>query len=295
MNKEPENLSRNDEKLRGILSSLEKVDAPKDFNFKLKSKITDAKSTRVNSTFWRYFAIAVPSLACVMLIAFFAFNRNVSPMQDTIATVENPQKIEPAAIVNEVKPIQTSNTFVAEDKNSNEPPKPAKNSPLVEPKVVDEKIIAEPKPVDEKIYAKIEKPRNTAVKNERVLSKVPKVKDEFIGQKTSAVTDIPKPILPKGLNGNSPSLKINETDTVFEIENVLKDLGIETTAENGKLKVKSVTKKSLAENSGVKTNDVIDAVDNQKITPKEIRKKAFDAKSINVIRDGKTIELKLQN
>jgi hypothetical protein len=281
MNNEQENLSRNDEKLRQILGSLEKVDAPNNFDFQLKSKIADRKSTRTNLAFWRYFAIGVPSLACIALVAFFAFNRNLPLPPNNVAEVKEPQKTESLPI-NEVKPSETPNvavavtrTFGTSDVN--------KEPNIIKPKIFEDKLIA-----------KTDKPQNIGLENKKILPKKSVVKDDFVSERTSASTNNPPPILPKGLNGNSPNLKINETDTVFEIESLLNDLGIETTAESGKLKVKSVRKNSSAERSGIKSNDLIEAIDNQKIAPKETRKKSFDAKSINVTRDGKNLELKLQ-
>ncbi len=281
MNNEQENLSRNDEKIRQILGSLEKVDAPGNFDFQLKSKIANTKSTRKKLEFWRYFAIGAPSLACLALVAFFAFNRNIPPPQNNVAEAKEPQKIE-SLPVNNVKQPEVPSVEVAVQ-TTPETTNFKKESKIIEPKIVEDTVIA-----------KADKPKNVGLENKKVLPKKPVVKDNFAGEITSAATDIQKPILPKGLNGNSPNLKINETDTVFEIESLLNDLGIETTAENGKLKVKSVRKNSSAERSGIKNNDLIEAIDNQKIAPKETRKKSFDAKSINVTRDGKTLELKLQ-
>jgi hypothetical protein len=278
MNNEQENLSRNDEKLRGILGSLEKIDAPKDFDFQLKSKIAYTKATSRNSAFWRYFAIAVPSLACVMLVAFFALNRNAPT---PIATVEQPQ-IKTSATPETIKLPENSNVQIAE------------KSPIETIKIKNMLPVAESKVVDDKVIAKTEKPQTVNFENKKVLRVKPKVKDDFVSDKTSAATNISPPIQPKGLNGTSANTRINEVDTVFEIESLLNDLGIETLAENGKLKVKSVKKNSSAERSGVKHDDVIDAVDNQKIVPKEIRKKVFEAKTIKVTREGKAIELKVQ-
>jgi PDZ domain len=278
MNNEQENLSRNDEKVRQILGSLEKVDAPNNFDFNLKSKIANTKSMRKKSEFWRYFAIGVPSLACIALVAFFAFNRNVPPTQ-TIAFESNKAEIK---AIEQVKPPEVPNVELA-----------VQTTPEISNLKKGSKIV-EPKLVEDKITTKIDKPQNIGLENKKILPKKPVVKDDFVGEVTSASTNINKPIVPKGLNGNSAKVEINGTDTVFEIESLLNDLGIETTAESGKLKVKSVKKNSSAERSGVKNNDLIDAIDNQKIAPKETRKKSFDAKSINVTRNGKTIELKLQ-
>jgi hypothetical protein len=281
MNNEPENLSRNDEKLRGILGSLDKIDAPKDFDFQLKSKIANVKSTRGSQAFWRYFMIGVPSLACLLLVTFFAFNRNTTkPPPYIVAEVKEPQ-ITQTPVITVVKMPEGNNNEVAV-KPLDEVQNAKKTLPDVEPKVAENKVLA-----------KAENLKNISVENKKVLQKKPTVKESFSAD--SAVTEIPKPILPKGLNAtNASNTQINQSDTVFEIESVLKDLGVETSEENGKLKVKTVKKNSLAERSGIKNDDVIDAVNNQKITPKETRKKAFDAKSINVIRDGKAIELKLQ-
>jgi PDZ domain len=279
MNNEQENLSRNDEKLRGILGSLDKVDAPKHFNFRLKSKIASAETNGGNRTFWRYLLIGTSSLTGILLVAFFAFNRNV-PTQ--IATFNQPQP--PTVGTPEIKVLPEVAKVETSEKTQIETPTSKKDSRLIEPKIVADKVLA-----------KAEKLQNIEVESKRILPKKSVVKDNFVGEKTSAFTGIKKPLVPKGFGSTSVNTQLNDITTVFEIESLLSDLGIETTAENGKLKVKSVKKNSSAERSGVKNDDVIDAVDNQKITPKETRQKAFTAKSLNITREGKTLELKLQN
>jgi C-terminal processing protease CtpA/Prc len=277
MNKEYENLSRNDEQVRVILGSLEKIDAPKTFDFQLKSKIAERKSSVGNWAFWKYFAVGVPTLACIALFAFFAFNHN-EPTE--IVTAEQPK------IVNQEAPEINR---VVVNQVLEEPAIPVAETTIIKKSLP----VVEPKIVDEKIYANIEKPQNITPKTKKVVPKKRVVNEIFSND--SAVTNINKPLQPKGLNGsNAANMKINESDTVFEIESLLNDLGIETANENGRLKVKSVTKNSSAERSGIKNNDLIDAIDNQKIAPKETRKRSFDAKSINITRDGKTMELKLQ-
>ncbi len=279
MNNEKENLSRNDEKLRGILGSLDKVDAPKNFNFRLKSKIASAETKGGNRTFWRYLLIGAPSLTGILLVAFFAFNRNV-PTQ--ITKVNQPQ---PATIgTPEIKVLPEVPGVEIAEKPPTETPDLKKDFRIIEPKVVADKVLA-----------KAEKPQSIKIESKRVLPKKPVVNDNFVSEKTSAVTESSKPLVPKGFGVTPANTQLNDITTVFEIESLLNDLGIETTAENGKLKVKSVKKNSSAERSGVKNDDVIDAVDNQKITPKETRQKAFAAKSLNITREGKTLELKLQN
>jgi hypothetical protein len=282
MNNEQENLSQNDKRIREIIGSLQKIDAPKDFDFQLKSKIANTKTRRGNWTFWRYFAVGIPTFACMALVAFFAFNRDIAPPQNNVAGVKEQHKTE-SIQANEVKPPEVVPEVAVAVNTTQETPSVKKSSQIIEPKIVDDKVIA-----------KSGKPKTSELESKKVLRKKSVVKDDFIGQNISASTDIQEPILPKGLNGTSANLKINETDTVFEIESLLKDLGIETSDENGKLKVKSVRKNSSAERSGVKNDDVIDAIDNQKIAPKVTRKKSFDAKSINITRDGKSLELKLQ-
>lgn len=282
MNNEQEKLSQNDERVCQILGSLEKIDAPKDFHFQLKSKIAVKKSARQNSTGWRTLLIGIPGLACILLAAFFAFNRN---FPTPIATVKPPET-ETAAVPEIINTLPNSNIEVVQATKP-ELPVFTKGSSAIEPKSAHNRVIA-----------KAEKPQNEALADKKILPKDSTVKDDFVGVRTPAATDINKPLVQKGLNGsavNTGNTKINETDTVFEIESLLNDLGIETTAENGKLKVKAVRKNSSAERSGVRNADVIEAVDNKKISPKDTLKKSFDAKSINVTREGKAIELILKH
>ena len=60
-------------------------------------------------------------------------------------------------------------------------------------------------------------------------------------------------------------------------------------------KVESVTPDSLAARSGVKTGDVIEAMNDQALTEKTTFNGKYNAKSLRVRRDGTSMQIILKN
>ncbi len=76
---------------------------------------------------------------------------------------------------------------------------------------------------------------------------------------------------------------------------MLSEIGIEIVLEDGKHEVKSVTKNSLAERSGVKVGDVVEAIDGKKISDEPFSGRTIKVKTLTVLRGAKKIEIALSN
>ncbi len=72
-------------------------------------------------------------------------------------------------------------------------------------------------------------------------------------------------------------------------------LGIEIVSENGNRRVKSVKKESVAERSGVKVGDLVEAIDGEKVSGDVVRGKKLEGKQITVLRGTEKVEITFDN
>src|SRR5215213_7574369 len=71
---ETEILSADEQKLREMCLSLKKVDAPKDFYFKVKARIAGAKPSDFQPRFGFAFRYGLPALALILVLGLVAYN-----------------------------------------------------------------------------------------------------------------------------------------------------------------------------------------------------------------------------
>ncbi len=104
--------------------------------------------------------------------------------------------------------------------------------------------------------------------------------------------------LPVGLN---PSQKIEAAPNSPNPQSSIKDaqilefIGIEIVADNGSRKVKSVKTDSLADRSGVKVGDVVEAIDGRNISDESRGGGTAEGKTLTIKRGAEKIEINLQN
>ncbi len=79
------------------------------------------------------------------------------------------------------------------------------------------------------------------------------------------------------------------------VRGVLQRLGIEAEFVDGEWKVLSTTDNSIAMRSGVRPNDVIEAIDGQAITEGTKLKGSVEGKSLNLRREAKQVKVDLKN
>ena len=272
---EPEMLSADDRKLREMCLSLKRIDAPNDFDFKLKARIAKTNSSDFQPRFGWAFRYALPVLAFVMLATIFAYKSNFW------SAAEN-QPIAAVSPVGEFKnsPTLPENNLVAAQTSPTPLEANNDNANILTPKLMKlpENEVAE----------------TNSIKVKRT-NKSPESRDDFNRSRdfSSTNTTIKQPIQNSNISTQIPESFIKTNPT--SIESILSEIGIKAVLENGKWTVKSLTSNGMTERSGVKKDDVIEAIDDQPISSETKFDKNFSGKTITVSREGKRLEFRLQN
>lgn len=270
-----------------MIETLPTVDAPKDFDFRLKARIANAKPENFQPRFSPAFRYALPSGLAVFVLAFVAFY-NVSFTGNTIGP-QMADNFTPPQIEKESAPIN----FPIEETGAASFPKTAASGDS------NTNFSNQTEPPTE-----VKSSRNgrqfVAVKSEKALPIVKRkdsAKTDFGASRDSASTSarviVPKaPNSEKTLKTGSPNL---ENENLQTAEQILSRLDMEIVSENGNRKVKSMKQNGVAERSGVKVGDVVEAIDGKKLADKTTRGKPNEAKKITVLRDAAKIEISLRH
>ena len=262
-----------------VIECLETVDAPSDFNFRVKARIANAKQSDFQPKLLPVLRYVLPLSFVVLLFALVVFN--------SMYFVDD--KSVPQIAENNFQPL---------NEKGNEP----NNDSVASVVNADEQLASDGSNsnIQSKEKRTIENnARFVAVKNERELPLTQKAgkKDSFKGSRDLGSTVSNVNILPPGINlGNTnASAPISEKAKTETTEQILSEmLGMEIVSENGSQKVASVKRNSVAHRSGIKTGDVIEAIDGKKLTDEPIGTKTVEAKKLTVVRAGGRIEISLQ-
>jgi len=84
---EEEILSGDDEKVRQMLGDLKRVDAPKDFDFRLKARMAAADPRAFQPRLFPFLRIAAPLGLAVIVLAFFVINGLFSVNNESVEPV----------------------------------------------------------------------------------------------------------------------------------------------------------------------------------------------------------------
>ncbi|HEX8247028.1 MAG TPA: PDZ domain-containing protein [Pyrinomonadaceae bacterium] len=285
MKKELENLTESDEKVRELLASLKQVEAPQDFEFRLKARIARANPNAYQTNYKRHFAYALPAFASVIVSTFVVLNGNFFGGAGEVNPIAETQAQQPPPAVNITQPQKFTNASIASDSSDRK----AEEKILVANSGSQiERSGSSGEPSSIAIGKRNEKPKNEKLK---VLIKE---NDGFSQDKTQLGST--KVFRPRGLN---PDAKVEppkdfNSEKSFSAQELLSPLGVEVVGENGKWKVKNVSPNSAAERSGLKTDDVIETLDGQKLSGTPLRGKKIEVKKLGVKRGGAQIEINLQ-
>jgi hypothetical protein len=264
-----------------MIDGLKRIDAPNDFDFRVKAKIAGAKPADFEPRFLPALRYVLPLFLIVAVFGLLVFNTSLyfggngaSPVADAVLPPPSGQG-EPAplnsfannqiAVADAPREIPAANIANARI----EPIENSQRKPFVAVKFPP-------------------KPRTAAPKKN--------VKDDFVGVRDLAVTK-PAEKFPLGLNPNQPVEtlpNVNDSNSIGG-EEVLRILGIEAVRESGNLKVKTIRENSSAERSDVKVGDVIEAIDGVKLSAEPLRLKRIEAKKLIVLRGADKIEITLKN
>jgi C-terminal processing protease CtpA/Prc len=279
MKKELENLTESDEKVRELLASLKQVEAPKDFEFRLKARIAKASPNAYQTNYKRRFAYALPAFASVLVSTFVVLNGNFFGGAEQVSSIPD-TRAQPVNISQQQDPPKE---FIAsfDTVNKKEPEK-------ISPASLNSGI--EKNRSDESPFVAVKTPEKSKNEPRRQLNRE---NDSF--SKDSALTT-PKVFRPRGLNPDTrvEAPKDFNSEKSFSVQELLSPLGVEVAAENGKWKVKNVSQNSAAERSGVKPDDVIETLDGQKLSSAPLSGKKIEVKKLGVKRGTAQIEINLQ-
>jgi len=270
---ETEILSADEQKLREMCCSLKKIDAPNDFDFKLKARIANTNPRDFQPRFGFAVSYAMPVLALIFVLGLLAYSGGFWSSGDSKIIADNSVGVTNSNLSQNT----LASSFSPPEQKINE------NSAILpsnqdSPKVTEKQLqVAENVPPTPK-------------------KDLPENKKDFSGgSKDFSSTSV----IPKQPNFNSNSVLPNPQNTEKFTPMSMKDIlffnGIDADLENGKWKVKSVRANTLGESSGIKENDVIEAIDNQPLFSETVNGKTFSGKTITVTRNGVKLQIKLQN
>jgi len=275
-NNNDEILSLEDEKVRKMIGDLKRIDAPKDFDFRLKARIANATSTNFQPRFLPVLRYILPLSTILVIFVFVILNGLYFPDNQAVSLVA--ENIPPTNI--------------------------EQKSPLVMPlaneQVVakDENLVVEDTPIKQAVKPLADKPQFMAVKSPTTNPKknliVKDKKDNGGGSRDSALSVSPINITPKGidLNPTQANPPNTETSKPLNAQQILSQLGIEAVFSDSSWKVKAVD--SLSKGSGVKVGDVIEAIDGEKLTDKPLSAKTVEVKKLTILRGAEKIEISLR-
>ena len=226
-----------------LLGGLKRVEAPGDFDFRVKARIASGRPVDRNKS-WLPAAVrfAVPLGLLLLIGAFFGYKALYPPSNIAFAPVVEKQPADVA--------------LVAEA-----PPKEIVSVPADQ--IIAKSLETEPAGSVTKI---------TSRQNEkRIVSSEPSSRPPGAGSVVRSV-------------GISKTLNMTAKD-------VLSFIGIE---DDASWKVGSVKQNSMADRSGLKAGDVVEAINDQNLVDKSTFGSKFRSKSLRVNRDGKSIQIDLK-
>jgi membrane-associated protease RseP (regulator of RpoE activity) len=262
-------------RLLEMLGGLDRVEVPKDFDFQLNARIARG---RPSNGLVRLF----PSMQFVLPLALIVFVISVVALSGLFYTNRSP--VEPVAI-NDVAVPNESNKQIyaapAEEIIVGKNEVPPSETESGNSSLAANKLTGVTKKIDE-----TNRNLRTAPPNP-----TPDV-DEGGGSRDSAVRSTPPLIQPEfDSNRKVEGPAIPRTATVTKLGEVWNLIGITVDG----FKVTGVGKSSVAERSGVKIGDVIQAIDGKNITTDSISDEQINVRSITVVRKGAKQEIPLKN
>jgi membrane-associated protease RseP (regulator of RpoE activity) len=283
-----------------MLGSLGQVKAPGNFNFGVKARIADTKSGnyQTQTSFFPALRYVLPMGFVIILLSFVALSglyfvgTQETPMASEQQTSTTPVKNEDLpkddlAVSNktdedQITSSQQDNLLIADkDIKSGE-----KNSDVLVPEIKFEKQKIAIR-TDNKVLVADNKDKKPEIVNTTVIEN-----EDDTRSKDSAGTSSPTIIQPEFDSNKKVDAPVNP-DSVkpTDIKEVLELSGIGTSTEKGRLKVTSIRKNSIAETSGVKVGDLIEAINGKKITDEPLQGKTINIETITVLRNGETKEI----
>ena len=258
----------------GLLGSLPRVEAPNDFDFRVKARIAAGRPARV-SWFPTVVRVAIPLGLVLSVGGYFGYQ-----------AVYQPASVEVAAVAN-----TPANSF-AQRQPSIEASTPNSPSTLSSDSINAEKMVTKPQSVDDKMVA--------SVSNSQIRTPDPSnasVSDDRRGGSFDISHSDSKKVYPKGVD---PRRRVLVTPREFEqpgaisAKDVLTQFGADVVYSGSGWRVADVKDNSAAQKAGLKSGDVVEAINDLPLNEKTSFKGQFSGKSIRLKRDGATVLVDLK-
>ena len=271
-----------------MIEKMKRVDAPNDFDFRVKARIANGKPADIQPrVFFPALRYILPLGLIVLILSVVVFNTayfsggtlpavadNISPTTDAVQIPANNSVSaqEIPAINNIAQSFTNEKVFVGNLEQE------------IKPEISETKEIR---------FAAVNSSRKMPVKFSNANLK----EDENGGgSRDIAVRPPPPPLLPTEFSSNQSNENSPNRGNLMSADELnLSFIGIETASEGGAKKVKAVTSGSVAERAGVKVGDVIEAIDGRRISSKPAGTQSVQGKKLTVRRGAEQIEIDLQS
>lgn len=275
-------LTADDEKLRRMLGGLKKVKAPANFNFQLKARIADAERNPSPRPFLLpSLRFVLPLSVIVLLAGFIMFNLSFTTGNQTADVAVNTPQIQNETEIAAPETIST---------------------PVISTPVIEETTTAN-LPAN-KIEVKNYAPEIAALNNKTLANKanVTVVKNPSDAQNSKSKNDLSsnsggsidralKPsevITAENSNLNSSVKKpVEVKQNKLSLREILSEIGIEGDFAASGWKILSVKENSSAKRAGLKAGDLIEAIDDKKLSSDTDFTQNFSVKVFRILREGK--------
>jgi hypothetical protein len=272
--------SREQTRVWQIIDVLPRVEAPNNFDFRVKARIANAKQADSQPRFFPALRYVMPLGVIVLFLGILAFNANYFLGDSAPQVAVN---VPPALIETETTASNSSTT-----------------NQIILPTDEDESLAISQSNANAVAVKDTQETQIPAVNSKKTQrTETPKKNTEEIdgiGSRDITVSQ-PKVTVPPEFDPNRRiEIMPNADDTKsFAAEEILPFLGIEGVLKNGRWQVKAVKQNSLAKHSGVEIGDVIEAIDGKRISDEPMRFKTVVVKNLTVSRGAKKIEIPLKN
>ena len=267
-----EQLAGDDRQIANLLGALPRVDAPKDFDFRLKARIAKGRTSPALGPFslpvWVKFAAPAALLLLVGILFVTLSGRDAGTDRNEITAQAAAEK-----------PAGTTAPLIAA----------APDIASVQPEAAPPVDVAQPAP-----------PARAAIVQRTSMRKVSPARpapdtNDGGGSIDRAVRGTSTTILPRGISITPVNTAVTpqgfDTASKVSVSDVFSQLGIDAEYSNGWV-VKTVRDRSVAGTAGLRSGDVIEAVDGKPISEVD-GKRGFNGRVLTVRRGDQSVKLTL--
>jgi len=278
---ENEKLSVDEERIRELCGSLKRVDAPKDFNFRLKARIAAHQPPMTVSPFLAFLKFAAPFGLVILILGTFVF----SNLNSREISMVSPSANSYSEVRQDELNLLSENKMPMEIASKTSGPNAESEATVVNTNAVSNRLLTFSTNNTDEIAKSFETPK----KNRGNVMEEGGSRD-FSSRQSTIINQ---------QNGNNLNQAVPKNNTQnesnpFTIKQILSAIGIEADFSGSGWRVMSIRKNTLAETSEIKPNDIILTADGISLL-REIRQiSLIRGTKLSVVREGNRIEIVLK-